>query len=287
MPSLRSDEPLTTISEEPRSAGNPALLINSALCSAIGIVIALLADSLGRLVLGFLLDRGPVLYHDRVEFTTGDNPLALAGGAIAALIAGGAFLAVYPGSRRHDASRLCVLWLILHSFRQGFVPMAQVGLDSDSDLARALAYFELPAGINVVVGVAGAIGLLLVSLAAAPAFLAFATSRREISTPSRRVGFVAKAAVIAGLAGALLAVVFFLPDSGTGIISALPLYGLFTVATLLAAPGTKSVDPDQGATAQRFSWGLLAAVLILFALFQLALRRGIPIPPDPQTFFVT
>ena len=287
MPSLRSEEEMTILPDEPRHPNNPALLINSALCSAIGIVVAVLADSLGRLLLGFLLDRGPVLYHDRVEFTAGDNPLALAGGALAALVAGGAFLAVYPGSRRHDASRLCVLWLILHSFRQGFVPMAQAGIDRDSDLALALAYFDLPAGINVVVGVAGAIGLLLVSLAAAPAFLAFATSRREISSPSRRVAFVAKIAVIAGLAGALLAVIYFLPDSGNGLIAALPLYGLFTMATLLAAPGTKSVDPDQGATAQRFSWGLVAAVVILFVLFRFALSRGIPIPPDPQTFFVT
>ena len=287
MPSLRSDEEMTTLPDEPRHPNNPALLINSALCSTIGIVVAVLADSLGRLLLGFLLDRGPVLYHNRVEFTAGDNPLALAGGALAALVAGGAFLAVYPASRRHDASRLCVLWLILHSFRQGFVPMAQAGIDRDSDLALALAYFDLPPGINVVVGVAGAIGLLLVSLAAAPAFLAFATSRREISSPSRRVAFVAKIAVIAGLAGALLAVIYFLPDSGVGLISALPLYGLFTVATLLAAPGTKSVDPDQGATAQRFSWGLVAAVVILFVLFRFALSRGIPIPPDPQTFFVT
>jgi hypothetical protein len=287
MPSLRSEEEMTTLPEEPRSPNNPALLLNSALCSTIGIVIAVLADSLGRLLVGFLLDRGPVLYHNRVEFTTGDNPLALAGGALAALIAGGAFLAVYPASRRHDASRLCVLWLILHSFRQGFVPMAQAGIDADSDLALALAHFDLPAGINVVVGVAGAIGLLLVSLAAAPAFLAFATSRREISSPSRRVAFVAKIAVIAGLAGALLAVIYLLPDSGVGLISALPLFGLFTVATLLAAPGSKSVDPDQGATAQRFSWGLVAAVVILFVLFRFALSRGIPIPPDPQTFFVT
>lgn len=287
MPSLKAEEPMTTLSEEPRRGDNPSLLINSALCSTIGIVIAVLADSLGRLVLGFLLDRAPVLYHDRVEFTAGDNPLALAGGAIAALIAGGAFLAIYPGSRRHDPSRLCVLWLILHGFRQGFVPMAQAGIDTNSDLALALAHFDLPAGITVVVGVAGAIGLLLVSLAAAPAFLAFATSRRQIATASRRVAFVAKVALIAGLSGALLAVVYFIPDSGVGLISALPLYGLFTVATLLAAPGTKSVDPDQGATAQRFSWGLVAAVVILFVLFRFALSRGIPIPPDPQTFFAS
>lgn len=273
--------------QETRRGSSPALLINSALCSTIGIVVATWADSLGRLALGWFLDRSPILFHNRVDFTAGDNPLALAGGPIAALVAGIAFLAVYPGSRRHDASRLCVLWMILHCFRQGFVPMAQVALDANSDLAQALAYFDLPEGINVVVGAAGGIGLLLVALAAAPAFLAFASSRSAIATPASRLGFVARIGVIGGLAGALLAVPFLLPDSGTGVISSLPLYGLLPVLTLLAAPGSKSVEPDRNATASTFSWGLVIAVVVLFVLFRFALARGIPIPPDPDTFFVS
>lgn len=278
---------MTTLVEERERTSNLPLLINSALASTVGIVIAVLADSLGRLAVGWFLDREPVLYHDRVVFTAGDNPLALAGGALAALIVGTAFLAVYPASRRHDPSRLAVLWLILHCFRQGFVPLALAGVDAQSDVALALTSLDLPAGIDVVVGVAGAIGLLLVSLAAAPAFLAFATSRSEISTPARRVGFVARIGLVGGLAGALLAVLFFVPDSGSGLVSALPLYGLFTAATLLAAPGSKAVDPDPNSTAWQFSWGLVAAVVILFVFFRLALARGIPIPPDPATFFVS
>jgi hypothetical protein len=287
MPTAISEDRMTALVEERERTSSVSLLINSALASTVGIVIAVLAESIGRVIAGWLLDRQPILYHDRVVFTAGDNPLALAGGAVAALIAGAAFLAVYPGSRRHDPSRLCVLWLILHCFRQGFVPLALAGVDADSDVAIALASLDLPPGINMVVGVAGAIGLLLVSLAAAPAFLAFATSRSEISTPPRRVGFVARIGLVGGLAGALLAVLFFVPDSGSGLISSLPLYGLFTVATLLAAPGSKAVDPDPNSTARRFSWGLVAAVLILFVLFRFALARGIPIPPDPATFFVS
>jgi hypothetical protein len=154
-------------------------------------------------------------------------------------------------------------------------------------VAVALAHLNLPAGINIVVGVAGAIGLLLVSLAAAPAFLAFATSRSEISTPARRVGFVARIGLVGGLAGALLAVLFFVPDTGSGLVSSLPLYGLFTVATLLAAPGSKAVEPDPNSSARRFSWGLVAAVAVFFVLFRFALARGIPIPPDPETFFIS
>ncbi|CAN5241467.1 hypothetical protein BH18ACT5_BH18ACT5_03530 [soil metagenome] len=278
---------MTTLVEERERTSNLPLLINSALASTVGIVIAVLADSLGRLAVGWFLDREPVLYHDRVVFTAGDNPLALAGGALAALIAGTAFLAVYPASRRHDPSRLAVLWLILHCFRQGFVPLALAGINAESDVELALTSPGLPAGMNLVVGVAGAIDLLLVSLAAAPAFLAFATSRSEISTPARRVGFVARIGLVGGLAGALLAVLFFVPDSGSGLVSALPLYGLFTAATLLAAPGSKAVDPDPNSTARQFSWGLVAAVVILFVLFRFALARGIPIPPDPATFFVS
>jgi len=278
---------MTTLVEQRERTSSLTLLVNSALASTVGIVVAVLADSVGRVVVGWMLDRSPILYHDGVELTAGDNPLALAGGAIAALIAGAGFLAVYPGSRRHDPSRLCVLWLILHCFRQGFVPLALAGIDRESDVALALTSLDLPAGIDMVVGVAGAIGLLLVSLAAAPAFLAFATSRSEIATPSRRVGFVARIGLVGGLAGALLAVVFFVPDTGSGLVSALPLYGLFTAATLLAAPGSKTVDPDPTSTARRFSWGLVGAAVVLFILFRFALARGIPIPPDPATFFVS
>jgi cytochrome bd-type quinol oxidase subunit 2 len=159
-------------------------------------------------------------------------------------------------------------------------------VSSDSDFAQAVTSLGLPSGINVVVGAAGAVGLLLVSLAAAPAFLAFAPTAKEIDTAARRVAYVARIAVLPGVGGALLAVAFFLPDSGNGLIPALPLFGLFTLATLLAAPGTRSAAPDQLATAQRISWGLAATVVITFVILRFALARGIPIPPNPDSFFL-
>lgn len=263
------------------------LIANSVLASTVGVVVAQLVDSLGRLILGLLLDRGPVIYHNRVEFTANGSELALAGGALAALIAGVFFLALYPGSKAHDASRLTVLWLILHCFRQGFVPLAVTPLNSNSDIARALAAMDLPVGIDVIVGAAGAIGLLLVSLAAAPAFLAFAQSSRDISTPGRRAAFIARVALVPGIAGALLAVPFILPDPGTGLIQEIPLYGLFTIGTLLAAPGTRTVQVRSSPPGQRLSWALLVTLVVLYAVFRFALARGIPIPPNPETFFVT
>lgn len=263
------------------------LLANSVLASTFGVVIALLVDSLGRVIMGLIFDRGPTIYHNRVEFAVPGNDLALAGGALAALLAGVFFLALYPGSRAQDASRLSILWLVLHCFRQGLVPLALTPLNESSDVARALASLDLPSGIDVIVGAAGAIGLLLVSLAAAPAFLAFAPTSREIETATRRATFIARIAVLPGIAGALLAVAFFLPEPGTGLIQELPLYGLFTVATLLAAPGTRSVEVRPRGPGQRISWPLVATVIVTFVIFRLALARGIPIPPDPANFFAT
>jgi hypothetical protein len=269
-----------------RSTGWP-LIVNSVLASTFGVVIALFVDSVGRMIFGIIFDRDPVIYHNRVEFLASGNDIALAGGAVAALLAGGFFLALYPGSKAHDPTRLAVLWLVLHCFRQGFVPLALTPLYPDSDLAVALASLNLPAGLDVVVGAAGALGLLLVSLAAAPAFLAFAPTLAEIATPSRRVSFCARIALVPGVAGALIAVAFFLPDAGNGLIEELPLYGLFTIATVLAAPGTRSVDIPYDGNHQDLSWGLLATLVVTFLVFRFALSRGITIPPDPENFFFT
>jgi hypothetical protein len=273
-----------TTEETARTAAWP-LVVNSVLASAFGVVAALLIDLLGRLLASELAGLDPVIFNNRVEVASG-NDLVLAAGPVAALLAGGFFLAVYPGTRRHDTNRLAVLWLILHCFRQGLVPLAAAPLSADSDIARALAQLDLPSGLEVVVGAAGAAGLLLISLAAAPAFLAFGPSRREISTPAKRGAFVTRVAVLPGIAGAILAVPFFLPDAGTGLIPTLPLFGLFTIATFVAALGTRNVS-IHGETTHKPSWALLATVVVTLLVFRFALARGIPIPPDPEHFFYT
>lgn len=276
---------MTATTEDLARATGWPLVVNSVLASTFGVVGALFFDLVGRMIAAELAGLDPVLFHNRVELI-GTNDIALAGGALASLVAGAFFLALYPGSRNHDAGRLAVLWLILHCFRQGFVPMALAPLSDDSDVSRALTALELPGGIDVIVGAAGAAGLLLISLAAAPAFLAFANHQRDISTPTKRAVFVLRVGVVPGIAGGLLAVPFFIPDSGTGLVPALPTFGLFTLATLLAALGTKSVGIHRDASmTPRFSWPLLVTLLVTMLVFRFALTRGIPIPPDPESFF--
>jgi hypothetical protein len=63
---------------------------------------------------------------------------------------------------------------------------------------------------------------------------------------------------------------------------------LFTLATLLAALGVKSVEIRRDADmTPRFSWALLATLVVTMLVFRFALARGIPIPPDPESFFFT
>lgn len=272
---------------EPKLAPPWLFNANSVMAAGFALVMSILIDHLGRLVAGIIAGRAPVLYHNRVELTSGGTDLVLAGGALACLIAGVIFLTVYPGSRRYDTSKLAVLWLILHSFRQGLTYLAETPLIDDSDIALVLKALKAPPGLEVVVGAAGAVGLLLVALAAAPAFLAFAPHRSEIAAPGKRFVFVARMTLLPAIVGALIAVPFLLPDPGTKLVSQIPLTALFTVATLLAAPGTTTVIAPSERQHRRFSWALLVTVLVGFLVFRFALSKGIPIPPDPQRFFAS
>lgn len=274
---------METVIEAPaRARTRPRLgfIATSALASAVGVVVAALVNHIGIAVGGLLTGREPVLYHNEVVFLADGSDLALAGGLVACLLAGAFFLTLYPGSRQYDAARITGLWLVLHCFCQGFVQLATIPLSETSNAARAFQTLDVPAGFDLVVAVAGVVGLLSVALASAPAFLAYATRQSEISKPGARVAFTSKLALVPGVAGPLLAVPFFLPDNGTGFIQTLPVIGLFTIATVLAAVGTRTVRIPDNVEERGFSWVPLGWLVFLFLLFTLLLSRGVMIPPS-------
>lgn len=274
-----------TIVESPpaavtRSSPRLGFIATSALASTVGVVVAVLVDHLGLAVAGIIGGRDPILYHNEVTFGTGGSDLVLFGGVAASLIVGIFFLTLYPASRRYDGARITTLWIVLHCLRQGFTQLAFIPLGGESDAARAYAAMNAPAGIDVVMAAAGAVGLLAVALAAAPAFLAYAHRQSEISTPQKRFAYTAKLALIPGVAGSLLAVPFFLPDNQTGFIQTLPLVGLFTIATVLAALGTRSVRIGDSRQAQTFSWLPVGWLVFFLLVFQLVLGHGLVMPPN-------
>lgn len=277
-----------TATESPRSGTAPrfGFIATSAFASAVGVIVAVLVDHLGVAIAGALAGREPALYHNDVLYSAGGSDLALGGGMILSLVTGAFFLTLYPGSKRYDAARLTTLWIVLHCFRQGFTPLATMPLSPDSRIARAFGTLDVPAGLDLVIAAAGTVGLLAIALASAPAFLGFAQHREDIATPQNRFLFTVKLALIPGVVGPLLAVPVFLPDSGTGFIQTLPLFGLFTVATVLAALGTRTVRIEDYRQTQLWSWLPLAWFLVLAVIFQVILSRGLYIPPSPADPFV-
>lgn len=267
--------------EQPRTRSllSIGFIGTSALASAVGVAVAAFFDHLGVAVAGALTGRAPVLYHNEVLYTSGGSDLALGGGVALSLVVGAFFLTTYPGSSRYDASRLTTLWIVLHCFRQGFAQLALLPWGGESNVAVAFGTLDVPTGLDLVVATAGVVGLLSVALAAAPAFLAYAHRQSMIEQPSRRAVFTLKLALIPGIVGPILAVPLFLPDNGTGFIQMLPLLGLFTVATVVAAVGTRSVRIGDGRQAQGWSWLPLVWLVVLGVAFHLLLSRGLNIPP--------
>lgn len=278
----------TTTEQESRrrSTRRIQFMVTSGFASAVGVVAAVFVDHLGLALAGALADRSPVLYHNQVVFSAGGSDLALGGGMVLTLVAGAFFLTLYPGSRRYDAARLTMLWVILHCFRQGFTQLATLPLTEDSNVALAFDTLEVPGGLDLVVSAAGVVGLLSIALASAPAFLAYAHQQSAIDDPTKRFRFTSRIALIPGLVGPLLTVPIFLPDGGVGLVPSLPLLGLFTIATVLAALGTRTVQIGDYREAPGWSW-LPVLWLVGFGLvFQFLLRRGVVIPPSLDNPFV-
>ena len=189
--------PLTT--ETIKRIG-PSLVVASALGSTLGIVVAQFVDDLGDGILALILGGNAVIYNNRVEITGASSDLVWAGGFLLCLIVGFLALFSYPTARGHGVARLTLLWMVLHLLRQAFVQAVMVPFDADSPLALAYQTLEAPAGLEYVLSAGGAVGLLLVALSAAAAFLAFTPHDKMISTGRKRITFAFWIALVPAIA---------------------------------------------------------------------------------------
>ena len=256
----------------------PPLVLASALGSTLGVVVAQFVDDLGDGILAEILGGNAVLHNNTVEFS-GVTDVAWAGGFLLCLILGFLTLFSYPASRGHGVARLTLLWMVLHLLRQAFTQAVLLALDPSSELALAYETLDVPPGLEYVIAAGGAVGLLLVALSAASAFLAFAPHHNLISTSRKRFTIAFWIALIPAIASVFLAIPFFVPDAGSGVIPALPLTAVIFLATVAAAPGTTTVygPEDQRETPWPIGLALTLVVILLFDL--LVLRGGISVDP--------
>ena len=247
-----------------------ALIVNSSLGFALGIVVALQVYQLGLVAAGVLYDRDPRWYADRVEFTASGSDVAWFGGALLVLALGWALASIYKGGKRYDGTRLAVLWVTLHCFRHGLLPLVRAPFDAESDASRTLAALEVSESLIWVVGVLGVAGLLGLGLLAAPALLRFAPE--DPNTKGRRIVFISQVGVAAWLIGALLALPLLLPARLGTALDLLPWSGIFLVFTLVASPEPRQIDPIREPV--QLSWGTLVLLGGLIAAARLFLVDG-------------
>ncbi|MGH3651222.1 MAG: hypothetical protein ACRDU9_10995 [Acidimicrobiia bacterium] len=256
----------------------PPLVVASALASTLGIVIAQFLDDLGDGLAAHILGGEAVLFNNRAEFT-GATDLARGGGFALCLIIGLFALFVYPTQRDQGVPRLVLLWTLLHVLRQALTQAVMLPFSDDSQLALAYGTFETPPGLESVIAAGGGVGLLLVALSAAAAFLAFTPHRRHVSNPRKRFVFALWIALIPAVASAFAAIPFFLPDSRSLVLPGLPLVTVMFLATLAAAPGTTTVAGPEDDRVTTWPWGLAVFLLLALIFFLAVLQGGVSIDP--------
>ncbi|MEE9177128.1 MAG: hypothetical protein V3U46_01730 [Acidimicrobiia bacterium] len=273
-------ETSTTETEAPRPViriGRP-LVIAAALGSTLGIVIAQFLDDFGDGLLAEILGGDAVLYNNRVEIA-GATDVVWAGGFLLCLIVGFIALFAYPTQRGHGIPRLTFLWMVLHVLRQAMGQAIMLPFDGDSQLALAYATLDAPPGLDVVIAAGGGVGLLLIALAAASAFLAFTPHRRLVSNARRRLTFALWIALIPAAASVFLAIPFFVPDTESLVIRSLPLTAVMFLATLAAAPGTTTVQGPEDERVTPWPYGLGVTLIVILVFYLTVLAGGISLDP--------
>jgi hypothetical protein len=251
--------------------------VASVLASTLGIVLAQFLDDLGDGMLAEFLGGDAVLFNNRVEFT-GASDLAWAGGFVLCLLIGLLALFVYPTQRGYGISRLVLLWTLLQVMRQALTQAILLPF-GDSQLSLAYGTLDAPPGLDLVIAAGGAIGLLLIALAAAAAFLAFTPHQRLVRNGRQRLFFALWIALIPAVASSFAAIPFFLPDSEGLVLASLPLTGVMFLATVAAAPGTTTVIGPEEETVMPWPWGLMVFLLVLLIFFLAVLQGGVSIDP--------
>ena len=267
-----------TTSARPAIKVGPALVFSAALGSTLGIVIAQFLDDFGDGLLAEILGGDATLYNNRVEFT-GATDLAWGGGFVLCLIVGFLALFAYPTLRGNSVSRLTFLWMLLHVLRQSLSQAIMLPLNDDAPISLAYATLDAPPGLDIVIAAGGGVGLLLIALAAASAFLAFTPHRTLVSTGRKRLTFALWIALIPAAASVFLAIPFFMPDSESLVISTLPLTAVMFLATLAAAPGTTTVKGPDDERKTPWPWGLGATLVVILVFYLAVLEGGVAIDP--------
>lgn len=253
------------------------ITLNSTLAFTLAFNLAFFIQEL-FLVLPKALTPGlrPTLFHNNHTWS-GSHPLAdlfQGTGALATLIASAVCWALLARGRgRSQTNRLLLLWMAYAGLFMA-LPQVVVGAVSNaSDLGRAMNYFALGTGARSALALVALLAMPWLALQLSRHFLAL--SPQVPPAPRGRTRFMFQVATLPALLGIALIVPFRVPREWIEVVIvpvAVVLAGVpwMQAGAWRATPA--AVPPPRSAT----PFGLVIALAVLLAIFQLVLRRGIP-----------
>ncbi|MCM8557893.1 hypothetical protein [Sphingomicrobium sediminis] len=253
-------------------------IVKSILAFVIAFNLAFLLQELGLVIpKAFVPGLDPILYHDNHGYTPAD-PIAdlLQGGGLVALLLGGIItMAMLQRSPPQAAgARLFLTWLTFWCWMMALIQLPMAVIDPGSDVGMALATFELPQPLMIVVALVGLLGIPMVAKALVPDFLA--VGPQPVNLPTRRL---IRLALLPAFVGLGLVTLYRLPGDLDRVLvfpAVTAAVGLIWVMALgwMIRPDERRVAHARNHRPIPFKG--VAIALVLLAVFQLVLRPGIP-----------
>jgi hypothetical protein len=266
--------------KESRPPVDPTPWVHTALVSALACTLAFNLTFFIQelfLVLPKALTPGlqPTLFHNNHTWS-GQHPLAelfQGTGAVATILSGSiCAMLVARGAGRTQSTRLLLLWMVYCGFLMALPQVVVGALSAASDLGRTLIYLQAGEALKVVLALLALVAMPLIGLRLARAFLALAPAAPV--TAAGRSGWIFRVATLPALLSVVLLVPFRVPREFIEVV-VVPLAVMVAGVPWIQAGAAwqTNVAPHP---ARPVSLGpLWIATLLLLAIFQLVLRRGV------------
>jgi hypothetical protein len=217
----------------------------------------------------------PTLFHNNHTWS-GQHPLAelfQGTGAVATILSGSICAVLLArGSGRTQAARLLLLWMVYCGFLMALPQVVVGALSAASDLGRALLYLQAGEALKLMLAVLALAAMPLIGLWLARRFLALAPATP--ATAAARSGWIFRAATLPALLSVILLVPFRVPREFIEVLVvplAVMVAGIPWIQAGAAWQTSVTAHPARPASLAP----LWIATLLLLAIFQLVLRRGI------------
>lgn len=270
----------------PAPAGSPdrvppdwKLTINSASLYALTFSVIFFIQEL-FLVLPKALTPGlhATLFHNDHHWV-GSNPLARlfqGTGALAILLT--AIACAWWLKRRPPRSvtlRLCAIWMTFNGFFQSLPQVVLGAVFPANDVGMAMSYLHLAPAVRVTAALLALAAIALIGCWLTRPVLQLARHANEIDTGSRRTRFIFRAATLPALIAVPVIVLFRVPGTIDQVVIVPVAVTLIGISWLQASAwSVESASPGEAAPGRSILYPLNALV-VLFLIFQLVLRRGI------------